>query len=108
MERMQLEYNKAAQEAGVYIVSACAFDSIPADLGIIFAQKKFEGEVNTVEAYITLDFEGIKGSVINYGTWESLVYVVTHSNDLRALRQKLYPEKLPTFTPKLQFKYASF
>lgn len=44
MERMQLEHNKAAMEKGVYIVSACGFDSIPADLGVVFLQNKFEGK----------------------------------------------------------------
>ena len=41
MERMQLEYNEAARKQGVYIISACGFDSIPADMGTIFLQKKF-------------------------------------------------------------------
>lgn len=43
METIQLKYNKEAQEKGVYIVSACGFDSIPTDLGIVFLQKKFSG-----------------------------------------------------------------
>lgn len=45
LEKIQLEYNKAAQEKGVYIIGACGFDSIPADLGVIFLQNKFEGEI---------------------------------------------------------------
>lgn len=32
METMQLKYNEQAREKGVYIVSACGFDSIPADV----------------------------------------------------------------------------
>lgn len=44
MERMQLEYHKAAMEKGVYIVSACGFDSVPADLGVVYALQKFEGK----------------------------------------------------------------
>ncbi|XP_029169228.1 saccharopine dehydrogenase-like oxidoreductase [Nylanderia fulva] len=105
MERMQLEYNKAAQEAGVYIVSACGFDSIPADLGTIFTQQKFGGEVNSIETYLKLwSTKNVKGPVVNYGTWESLVYGVAHANELRELRTKLFPIKLPSFTPKLKSK----
>lgn len=52
MERMQLEYDELAREKGVYIVSACGFDSIPADLGVMFLEKKFEGEVHSVETYL--------------------------------------------------------
>lgn len=105
---MQLEYNKAAQEAGVYIVSACGFDSIPADLGIIFTQQKFGGEVNTIETYLKVwTDENVKGSILNYGTWESAVYGLAHGDELRELRAKLYPTKLPKFTPKLKSKYVS-
>lgn len=108
MEKMQLEYNKAAQEAGIYIVSACGFDSIPADLGIIFTQQTFGGEINTIETYLKLWTTGnVKGSLLNYGTWESAVYGMAHMNELRALRTKLYPTKLPKFTPKLKSKYVS-
>lgn len=45
MEAMQLEYNKQAEEAGVYIVSACGFDSIPNDLGVVFLQQNFDGQI---------------------------------------------------------------
>lgn len=45
MESMQLKYHKAAEEKGVYVISACGFDSIPSDLGVVFLQEKFEGEM---------------------------------------------------------------
>jgi short subunit dehydrogenase-like uncharacterized protein len=43
MEKVQLEYHKAAEEKGVYIISSCGFDSIPADLGVVFLRNTFEG-----------------------------------------------------------------
>ena len=102
---MQLEYNKAAQEAGVYILSACGFDSIPVELGIIFTQQKFGGEVNSIETYLEVQTTGnAKSFVWNYGTWESAVYALAHENELRELRRKLFPIKLPQFTPKLKTK----
>lgn len=52
MERMQLEYNDLAREKGVYIVSACGFDSIPADMGMVFLENHFDGEVHSVETYL--------------------------------------------------------
>jgi len=110
METMQLKYNKAAKEAGIYIVSACGFDCVPSDLGIIFTQQKFGGEVNAVEVYLKLwsTDTNRKGPLLNYGTWESTIHSLAHSNELRELRNKLYPTKLPEFTPKLKSKYASF
>lgn len=45
METMQLEYDEAAKKAGVYIISACGFDSIPADMGLVFLKNNFKGVV---------------------------------------------------------------
>lgn len=52
MERMQLEYNDLARQKGVYVVSACGFDSIPADLGTLFFEKHFDGDVHEIESYL--------------------------------------------------------
>ncbi|KAK0097961.1 hypothetical protein PV326_012271 [Microctonus aethiopoides] len=103
MEEIQLQYNKAAQDAGVYVISACGFDSIPCDLGIIFAQQKFKGEINSIETYLNCWTKHNKSSaVIHYGTWESVIHSLNHANELRDLRTKLFPNKLPKFEPKLQ------
>jgi len=108
IENMRLKYNKAAQEAGVYIVSACGFDCIPTDLGVLFTQQKFGGEVNSIETYLNLsENSSIPRPFANYGTWNSLVHSVAHKSELRELRTKLYPTKLPEFTPKLKKKYVS-
>ncbi|XP_076761102.1 GTP cyclohydrolase punch [Xylocopa sonorina] len=103
METMILKYNKAAEEAGIYIVSACGFDSIPCDLGVIFTQQKFNGDVNSIESYLSLwTTAKVNNALVHYGTYESAVYGVAHSNELRELRSKLYPEKLPQMLPKLK------
>jgi len=107
MEKMQLEYHKAAQEAGVYIVSACGFDSIPVDLGVIFAQQNFEGEINSIETYLHGESEG-GGPSLNYGTWESAVYGAAHWSESRELHSKLYPTKLPKFRTKLKLRYIFY
>lgn len=44
IERMQLEYNDLAKEKGVYIISACGFDSIPAEMGVVHFEKHFDGK----------------------------------------------------------------
>lgn len=43
IELMQLKYHEAAKEKGIYLISACGLDSIPADLGVVFLQKNFQG-----------------------------------------------------------------
>lgn len=61
MEQMQLKYNDEANEKGVYIVSACGFDSIPADMGLQFFEKHFDGDVHSVETYLKTWTEGSVG-----------------------------------------------
>lgn len=58
MEKMQLEYDDLARAKGVYIVSACGFDSIPADLGIQHFEKNFGGEVHSIETFLKAWSEG--------------------------------------------------
>lgn len=72
MEQMQLKYNDLAKEKGVYVVSACGFDSIPADLGTVFVENHFDGVVNSVETYLESWQEGGDkgGAAIHYETWE--------------------------------------
>ncbi|XP_053681527.1 saccharopine dehydrogenase-like oxidoreductase [Sabethes cyaneus] len=103
MERMQLQYNKQAQEKGVYIVSACGFDSIPADMGTVFLEKEFDGVVNSVETFLeTTNKTKSGGAVIHYGTWESAIYGLAHANELREIRSQLYPARVPNFQPRLK------
>ncbi|CAD6994963.1 unnamed protein product [Ceratitis capitata] len=104
MENMQLKYNKQAEQRKVYIISACGFDSIPADLGIVFIEKNFDGVVNSVESYLQTHTKGevSGGAGVHYGTWESLVYGLAHSHELREIRSKLFTEKLPKFNPVLK------
>lgn len=101
MERMQLEYNDLAREKGVYIVSACGFDSIPADLGLVFLENHFDGEVHSVETYLATDSDGPRsGAGIHYGTWESAVYGLAHAKELSGIRKKLFKEPLPYSKPR--------
>ncbi|XP_044257895.1 saccharopine dehydrogenase-like oxidoreductase [Tribolium madens] len=106
METMQLKYHSKAQEKGIYIISACGFDSIPSDLGVIFLQKKFNGTLNSVTTFMEAWEEdgATAGSAVNYGTWESAVYGLGFANELRTLRTQLFPTRLPSFKPKLPLK----
>lgn len=105
METMQLKYNDQAREKGVYIVSACGFDSIPADMGVVFLQEKFDGTINSVETYLRnyfLNNYKPSGAALHYGTWESAVYGLAHANELSGIRTKLFPTRTPRFAPQLK------
>lgn len=113
METMQLKFNELAKERGVYVISACGFDSIPADMGTVFVEKNFDGVVNSVETFLV---SGAKGAAaaggrragLNTGTWQSAVYGLAHSNELSAIRKELYPDRLPKFFPILKHRPLMF
>ena len=42
---MQFKYNEKARDSGVFVIGTCGFDSIPADMGIVYTQKKFPGNI---------------------------------------------------------------
>ncbi|MPC41209.1 Saccharopine dehydrogenase-like oxidoreductase [Portunus trituberculatus] len=94
MESMQLKYNKAAKEAGVHIVNACGYDSIPADLGIRHMIRNFKGQLNAVEMFVHTSGGGSK-SAIHTGTMESAALVIANRSKVGAIRRELFPTPLP-------------
>ncbi|XP_026759515.2 lipid droplet localized protein-like [Galleria mellonella] len=110
METMQLVYDAQAREAGVYVVSACGFDSIPNDMGVVFLQQNWEGTLNSVESYMSsyvspeVREEANKTGILNYGTWDSLVYGLSDQLKLGSVRKQLFPEKKLKFEPKLKLR----
>nr|XP_053650130.1 saccharopine dehydrogenase-like oxidoreductase [Cherax quadricarinatus] len=95
LEKVQLRYSKEAQDNGVHVVGSCGFDSIPADLGTLYLQDIFPGDVNSVEAVVSLDDTSVGSASINYTTLECAVLGLIHSKDLKKLRQELYTTPLP-------------
>lgn len=57
---MQVKYHEEAKQNEVYVISACGFDSIPADLGLVFVKDKFEGQLNSAEIYLDSKVVGEK------------------------------------------------
>ncbi|KAK6622743.1 hypothetical protein RUM43_008586 [Polyplax serrata] len=106
MEKMQVKYHEEAKQNEVYVISACGFDSIPADLGLVFVKDKFEGQLNSAEIYLDSKVVGEKnGSTVHYGTWESAVYGVGHRHELRSIRKKLFTQPLPRLKPTLKSRF---
>jgi len=102
LEKMQLKYHSKAVENGVYVVGSCGFDSIPSDLGQICVKKEMEGDVNSVETFLSVIVPPLPGAAINFGTWQSAIYGFAHSKELKSIRKSLYPERLPSAKYKLK------
>jgi short subunit dehydrogenase-like uncharacterized protein len=75
MESMFVKYHREAESKGVLVLNACAFDSVPADLGALFTARQFKTEAhcNAIESFLQFHAgpEGMRG---HYTTYE-----VSHS-----------------------------
>ncbi|ELU12886.1 hypothetical protein CAPTEDRAFT_155386 [Capitella teleta] len=94
LENCQLLYNQQAKENGVYILGSCGFDSIPCDMGVVFAQKQFPGDINDIECFLKI-LIGPEGGAANTGTWESAIEGFAHVHELKEIRKRLFPVRLP-------------
>jgi len=101
LETIQLRYHEEAERKGVYIVGACGFDSIPADLGSMVLAQAMGGDVATIETYLKVTVPDVPGPMINYATWQSAIHGFSHASELVALRRELYPDRLPRLQPRL-------
>ncbi|CAH9109467.1 unnamed protein product [Cuscuta epithymum] len=96
MERMEASYHDKAAEKGSLVISACGFDSIPAELGLMFNSRQWVSPAapNRVEAYLSLESD--KRIVGNFGTYESAVLGVANMDKLQELRRSRPRRPRPT------------
>ena len=50
---------------------------------------------------IWYDFKGFHG---HYATWQSAIYGFACAKELKPLRKKLFPTRLPELRPRLRFR----
>ncbi|KAM6085674.1 saccharopine dehydrogenase-like oxidoreductase isoform 2-T2 [Theristicus caerulescens] len=101
LEGMYLKYNEKAAEKGVYVVGSCGFDSIPADMGVLYTRDKLQGTLTAVESFLTVK-SGPEGARIHDGTWKSAVYGFMDQDNLRKLRKKIGYAPVPAVGAKLK------
>ncbi|XP_014805886.1 PREDICTED: saccharopine dehydrogenase-like oxidoreductase, partial [Calidris pugnax] len=101
LEGMYLKYNEKAAEKGVYVIGSCGFDSIPADMGVLYTRDKLKGTLTGVESFLTVK-SGPEGACIHDGTWKSAVYGLADQDNLRKLRKKIGYAPVPVVGAKLK------
>lgn len=107
LEGMQLNYDSSAGDNNVYIIGSCGFDSIPADMGVLFTRDQFKGTLTSVESFLTFNF-GSEGGCIHDGTWQSAVYGFADSTKLQSLRRKFNHKPLPVVGSRLKRRGSLF
>ncbi|KAM6207390.1 saccharopine dehydrogenase-like oxidoreductase [Sarcoramphus papa] len=104
LEGMYLQYDGTAAEKGVYVIGSCGFDSIPADLGVLYTRDKLKGTLTAVESFLTVQ-SGPEGSCVHDGTWKSAVYGLADQDNLRKLRKRIGCAPVPVVGAKLKRRY---
>lgn len=56
MEGVFMKFHQEAESKGILVLNACAFDSVPADLGYLFITRQFktESHCNAVESFLQI------------------------------------------------------
>ncbi|KAK7270594.1 hypothetical protein RJT34_25883 [Clitoria ternatea] len=100
MERVERKYHEKAIKNGSLLVSACGFDSVPAELGFLFHSRQWvdRSVPNRVESYLSLESE--KRIVGNYGTFESAVMAVADLKEMKRSRITRVSPVIPGPPPK--------
>ena len=94
MEKCFLDYHERAMESGVLIIHACAFDSVPADLGALFSMRQFgPSKCVSIESFLTIDCpKGLRGHVTTY---ESAVHGLGDLGSLKEIRHEILKKYNP-------------
>ncbi|XP_028580006.1 saccharopine dehydrogenase-like oxidoreductase [Podarcis muralis] len=107
LEGMYLNYNDKAAEKGVYIIGSCGFDSIPADMGVLYTRNSLKGTLTAVESFLTVK-SGPEGSCIHDGTWKSAIHGFADQGSLKKIRRQIGHKPLPVTGRKLKRRGALF
>ncbi|XP_056134411.1 saccharopine dehydrogenase-like oxidoreductase [Lampris incognitus] len=107
LESMQYDYHDEAADKGVYIIGSSGFDSIPADMGVIYTRDHFNGTLTAVESFLTTS-TGPEGGCIHDGTWQSAIHGFADSVKLKILRRKFNYKPLPTVGSKIKRRGVMF
>ena len=87
MERMEAKYHDKAVDSCSLVVLACVFDSVPAEMGLMFNSRQWVDPAvpNRIEAYLSLELH--KKIFGNIGTHELAVLGVANADKLHELRR---------------------
>ncbi|XP_069810815.1 saccharopine dehydrogenase-like oxidoreductase [Dendropsophus ebraccatus] len=107
LESMYMKYDRQAADNGVYVVGSSGFDSIPADMGVLFTRNSIQGTLTAVESFLSFK-SGPEGVCIHDGTWQSAINGIKDQGALRSLRKKLGFKPLPVVGQKLKRRGAVF
>ena len=84
------KYHQQALNSGVTLVPACGFDSIPSDIGVMFAKQQVQLQglrPLAVELFVQVH-SGPSGITVNIGTFASMLQIMSDPGSMKPLKQK--------------------
>ncbi len=88
----------------IYLLGILRFSSLSLQM---FLTKKMGGDVNAIETFLKVTTPpGVGGPTINFATYQSAIYGFAHAGELKPIRKKLFPERLPKMEPRLKPRSA--
>ncbi|XP_049871021.1 saccharopine dehydrogenase-like oxidoreductase [Pectinophora gossypiella] len=109
------DYNTAAEQSNVLVIPGCGFACVPVTAGLMYLEKEFKGNLNSVVCYTVIDvplranflFPGYNNSLIHYGTWESLVFELQNYKKYSKLKSITFPD-IPPVPEELKKPFFHF
>ncbi len=94
MEQSYYDNDDEARKNGCLILHACAFDSVPADLGYLFTMNQYSPDkCSSIESFLIINCP--KGLAGHYTTYESAVYGVGDVKKLKKVRNEIIAKYKP-------------
>ncbi|XP_054740385.1 saccharopine dehydrogenase-like oxidoreductase [Anastrepha obliqua] len=105
IDRMALKYHDLAKTTHTFVISACGFNSVAAEMGVVYAERNFPGTVNSIETYWenTVDFKDQHSkALLHTGTWQSAIQIISNAKELLAIKNQMKPKDYPDLKPVLR------
>ncbi|PAV85249.1 hypothetical protein WR25_22261 [Diploscapter pachys] len=94
LEKIEAKYSEIAKKNGLFVIGATGMDSLPADLGIHYMRQKFDGDLNHVDAVLSIKY-GPQGYSFSAATYQTLIMGIQHAEELKDYRKIIMPNRLP-------------
>ncbi|PAV66287.1 hypothetical protein WR25_01239 isoform B [Diploscapter pachys] len=94
LEKIEAKYSEIAKKNGLFVIGASGMDSMPADLGLHYMRQKFDGDLNHVDAVLSIKY-GPQGYSFSAATYQTLIMGIQHAEELKDYRKIIMPNRLP-------------
>ena len=85
MERMEFRFHEEAKRNGCFVVSAAGFDSVPADLGVLYTMQQFQAPAIPSSVTSFLSFQIGQAGIVGKSAFNTTILYATSSQASKRL-----------------------